>query len=151
MNNYPVFNALRDKELIELMRRIFFVFFVASFSLILVQCTSDEKVLQKKLNEIATNLNESVPVMLDQFTRFDGASVEAGNIFRYSYTVLNTENPDSLVGSALQSLKENIGAEFASNPDLLIFKKNNVTIEYVYNNETGTVIRSLLITPEDYQ
>ncbi len=100
---------------------------------------------------MATNLNESVPIMLDKYTLFEGASVTSDNKFRYLYTVLNTPNPDSLVENGLQSLKENIEKEFFSNPDLRIFKENNVVIEYVYNDENGRTIRSLQITPPDYQ
>ena len=133
------------------MRKIIFILSIVSLALFFTQCTSNEKALHKKLEEMAANLNESAPVMLDQYTRFEGASVTSDNMFRYSYTVLNTSNPDSLVGNGLQSLKENIGKEFSSNPDLRIFKENNVTIEYVYNDENGQIIRSLRITPEDYQ
>jgi hypothetical protein len=133
------------------MRKFIFILSIVSFSLFLVQCTSREKALNKKLEEMAFNLNESAPVMLDQYTRFEEASVTSENIFRYRYTVLNTSNPDSLVENGLQSLKENIGKEFSSNPDLRIFKENNVTIEYVYNNENGQTIRSVQITPEDYR
>ena len=100
---------------------------------------------------MAVNLNMSAPVMLDQYTRFEEASVIQGNIFRYRYTVLNTSNPDSLVENGLQSLKENIEKEFSSNPDLRIFKENNVTIEYVYNDENGRTIRSLQITSERFR
>ncbi|MDR2815425.1 MAG: hypothetical protein LBB62_01810 [Proteiniphilum sp.] len=132
------------------MRKIIFILSLVSLFLF-IQCTSNEKALNKKLEDMAINLNESAPVMLDRFTRFERASVTSGNIFRYSYTVLNTSNPDSLVRNGLQALKENIGKEFSSNPDLRIFKENNVTIEYVYNDENGRTIRSLQITPKDYQ
>lgn len=133
------------------MRKIVFVLSIVSFSLFFIQCNSNEKVLNKKLVEMALNLNESAPVMLDQYTRFEEASVTPQNIFRYRYTVLNTTNPDSLVENGLRSLRENIGREFSLNPDLRIFKENKVTIEYVYNDEEGRTIRSLQITPEDYQ
>lgn len=133
------------------MRKIIFILSIVFLSLSFIQCNSNEKALTKKLEEMAVNLNASAPVMLDQYTRFEEASVIQGNIFRYRYTVLNTSNPDSLVENGLQSLKENIGKEFSSNPDLRIFKENNVTIEYVYNDENGRTIRSLQITPKDYQ
>lgn len=133
------------------MREIVFILSIALLSLSFVQCNSNEKALNKKLAEMAVNLNESAPVMLDQYTRFEEALVMEGNKFRYRYTVLNTSNPDSLVEHGLESLKENIGKEFSSNPDLRIFKENNVTIEYVYNDENGRTIRSLQIVPEDYQ
>lgn len=133
------------------MRKLIVVLSIISLPLWLLQCTSNERALNKKLQEMATNLNESVPVMLDQYTRFEGASVTSDNKFRYQYTVLNTPNPDSLVENGLQSLKENIRKEFSLNPDLRIFKENNVVIEYVYNDENGRTIRSLQITPPDYQ
>lgn len=133
------------------MRKIIFVVSIVFFSLILIQCNSNDKALNKKLQEMAVNLNQSAPVMLDQFTRFEEASVTPGNIFCYRYTVLNTSNPDSLVENGLRLLKQNIGKEYSLNADLRIFKENNVTIEYVYNDENGRTIRSLQITPEDYQ
>ncbi|MDY9918356.1 hypothetical protein SAMN05216365_13627 [Porphyromonadaceae bacterium NLAE-zl-C104] len=133
------------------MRKLIVILSIVSLPLWLLQCTSNERALNKKLQEMATNLNESVPIMLDQYTRFEGASVTSDNKFRYQYTVLNTPNPDSLVENGLQSLKENIEKEFFSNPDLRIFKENNVVIEYVYNDENGRTIRSLQITPPDYQ
>lgn len=133
------------------MRKIALILSIIFISLFLVQCNSDRKALHQKLEEMAVNLNESAPVMLDQFTRFEKASVTSDNVFRYSYTVLNTTNPDSLVQRGLQALRENIGREFSLNPDLRIFKENKVTIEYIYNDEKGNTIRSLSITPEDYQ
>ena len=93
------------------MRKIIYTLSIVFFSLYLIGCTSPEKALNKKLQEMAIGLNESVPVMLDQYTRFEGASVMSGNIFQYRYTVLNTSNPDSLVKHGLQLLKENIGKE----------------------------------------
>ncbi|WP_298651322.1 hypothetical protein [uncultured Proteiniphilum sp.] len=133
------------------MRKIIFILCLVFLSLLLLRCVSDEKALHRKLEEMAANVNESAPLMLNRYTRFEGASVTSGNIFCYHYTVLNTSNPDSLVGDELQSLKENIRKKFSSHPDLRIFKKNNVTLEYVYNDESGRTIRSLRITPEDYQ
>lgn len=132
------------------MRKIIFILSILFSSLLFLQCTSNEKALNKKLEEMAANLNESAPVLLDQYTRFEKAVVTSENIFQYHYTVLNTSNPDSLVENGLRLLKENIGKEYALNADLRIFKENNVTIEYVYNNENGQIVRSLQIGPEDY-
>ena len=80
-------------------------FYILSLLLVLfVGCQSEERALYSKLTKMASELNESTPVMLDQYTRFDGASVLPGNIFQYQYTVLNTNNPDSLVQKGLESL-----------------------------------------------
>lgn len=133
------------------MRNTFSTLFMILSMVLMIQCTSEGRALNKMLNEMANDLNESVPVMLDQYTRFDGASVTPENIFRYHYTVLNTTNPDSLVANGLKSLKADIQMELSTNPQLQVFKQNNVVLEYVYMDEENRIIRSLQIHPEDYQ
>lgn len=133
------------------MREIFYLLSGAFLMILHLQCNSDEKALNKRLTRMAVELNESTPVMLDQYTRFDKASVVPGNMFQYQYTVLNTENPDSLVEIGLQSLRENIRNEFSTNPQLAVFKENNVVLEYVYKDKNDRTIRTLRIDPEEYQ
>ena len=133
------------------MRKIFYLLSGAFLMVLLLQCNSDEKGLNKRLTRMAAELNESTPVMLDQYARFDKASVVTGNMFQYQYTVLNTKNPDSLVDIGLQSLRENIRNEFSTNPQLAVFKENNVVLEYVYKDENNLTIRTLRIDPEEYQ
>jgi len=99
---------------------------------------------------MASELNESTPVMLDQFTRFDQASVTADNVFRYHYTVLHPNNPDSLLENRFQSLRENILTLLSTNADLRIFTENEVTMEYIYSDENHRIIRTIRINPEDY-
>lgn len=133
------------------MRKLVIILAVSLIGLFFAQCTSNQKALNKKLTEMAMNLNVSTPVMLDAHTRFERASVTPDNLFRYHYTITNTPDPDSLMNSALQQLQENIRTEFSSNPDLLIFKKNKVNVEYIYNDENNRNIRTIVITPQDYQ
>ena len=133
------------------MRKIFYLLSGAFLMVLLLQCNSDEKGLNKRLTRMAAELNESTPVMLDQYARFDKASVVTGNMFQYQYTVLNTKNPDSLVDIGLQSLRENIRNEFSTNPQLAVFKENNVVLVYVYKDENNLTIRTLRIDPEEYQ
>ena len=72
---------------------------------------------------MASTLNESTPVMLNNFTRFDDATVTEENVFQYNYTVLNIQNPDSLIKEVEISLIENIKHEFNTNPQLRFLKK----------------------------
>lgn len=125
------------------MRKSFLILSIVLSSILITQCDSDKKAIHKKLTEMALNLNESTPVMLDNFTRFDNATVTDENIFQYNYTVLNTQNPDSLIKEVESSLRDNIRQEFRTNPQLLFFKENNVSIEYVYNDENKKVIRRI--------
>lgn len=133
------------------MRNAFSKVIVVFISIFIIQCGSDEKAINKKLSQMADDLNVSAPVMLDQYTRFDFAEVDDDNVFRYNYTVLNSSNPDSLIQIVSANLKENIKREFSTNPQLLFFKENNVRLEYVYKDEGNQVVSLLHINPEDYQ
>lgn len=133
------------------MRNAFSKVIVVFISIFIIQCGSDEKAINKKLSQMAADLNDSAPVMLDQYTRFDFAEVDDDNVFRYNYTVLNSSNPDSLIQIVSANLKENIKREFSTNPQLLFFKENNVRLEYVYKDEGNQVVSLLHINPEDYQ
>ncbi|HLW09019.1 MAG TPA: hypothetical protein VKX35_01355 [Fermentimonas sp.] len=133
------------------MKRTLLLFSIFIISLLLIQCNSEKKAIHKTLTEMATELNESTPVMLDQYTRFDQASVTNENIFQYIYTILNSTNPDSLIGVVESSVRANIKREFSVNPQLMFFKENNVSVEYVYNDENSKVIKTIRIDSSDYQ
>ncbi|MBK5195281.1 MAG: hypothetical protein JJE08_04500 [Proteiniphilum sp.] len=100
---------------------------------------------------MAAELNESAPVSLDQYTRFEEASVTTDNVFRYHYRVMNINNPDSLLENRVEELMKSIKTMFSTNADLRIFTENDVVIEYIYTDENNSNIRTITINPEDYQ
>ncbi len=127
--------------------RTILVFFLC---VLVIGCKSQNKEINKILNETALDINISTPVMIDNNTLFDGATVSADNVFTYNYTVLNTSNPDSLIKEVESVLKEKIKQEYATNPQLAFFKQNNVVVEYVYNDENGQIISVFRLNPDDY-
>jgi hypothetical protein len=133
------------------MKKSLLILSIVFSSILITQCDSDKKAINKKLTEMASNLNESAPVMLDDFTRFNNATVTSDNVFQYNYTVLNTQNPDSLIKEVESSLIKNIKLEFNTNPQLLFFKENNISIDYVYNDENNQVIRRIQIDSSNYK
>ena len=133
------------------MKKSLLILSIVFSSILITQCDSDKKAINKKLTEMASNLNESAPVMLDDFTRFDKATVTNDNVFQYNYTVLNTQNPDSLIKVVENSLIKNIKLEFNTNPQLIFFKENNISIDYVYNDENSKIIRRIQIDSSNYK
>ncbi|MDD3789608.1 MAG: hypothetical protein PHO94_13075 [Petrimonas sp.] len=130
---------------------IFTALFFFLFSLFLVQCTSGDKALHKQLNQMAVDLNISTPVMLDQYTRFDSAAVSENNEFQYYYTIMNTNSPDSLISAMEQTMEKNIHTAVMNNPDLRIFRDNDITLQYFYRNADAAIIHSIIVTPDKYK
>jgi hypothetical protein len=135
------------------MKRLLLIFFNISLVCLIVfgGCTSKNKELNHKLNEMASNLNVSTPVMLDRFTRFDSASVTKDNEFCYYYTILNTTNADSLFKELGQGISEKIRSQVASSPDLRIFRENDVTLRYFYRDSLQNVVHDITVTPDQYK
>lgn len=133
------------------MPRRLYLLILISCSLLILQCERDERALHRKLSEMAVGLNESAPVMLDRYTRFDEASVTSENVFRYHYTVMHSDNPDSLLEKRREMLMKHIKTMFNENADLRIFTENSVVIEYIYRDTQKKELRSIRVNPEDYQ
>ncbi len=133
------------------MRKTAHILLIILSLLLLLQCKPKGKALNKQLNRMALEVNESAPVMLNSFIRLEGASVLEDNVFQYRYTVLNTGNPDSLVQSGLPLLRETIRSEYGANPRLRVFKENNVVVEYMFMSEENLTIHSLRMNPEEYK
>jgi thiamine biosynthesis lipoprotein ApbE len=135
------------------MKRLVSVFSLISLACVIafLGCTSKNRELNHKLNEMATNLNGSTPVMLDRFTRFDSASVTKDNEFCYYYTILNTTNADSLFSELKQTISENIRSQVASSPDLRIFRDNDVTLRYFYRDSLQNIVHDITVTPAQYK
>ena len=135
------------------MKRLLLLFSLVSLPYLISfwGCTSKNRELNRQLNEMASNLNSSTPVMLDRFTRFDSASVTKDNEFCYYYTILNTTNADSLFSELKQTISENIRSQVASSPDLRIFRDNDVTLRYFYRDSLQNVVHDITITPDQYK
>ena len=100
---------------------------------------------------MAENLNQSAPAQLDEHTIFLGAEVTDENVFQYRYQIVNTPNPQAMMQAVEDQTKNNIKEAFRINPDLRIFTKNNVNIDYIYTDSSGNVLKTINITPKDYK
>lgn len=100
---------------------------------------------------MAVNLSASAPVMLDPYTRFDGAKVTDKNVFQYHYTIMNTPDPEKMVNDMMITMESEMKGQFKIDPSLRIFTENGVTIEYIYKNSEDIEIKIITITPKDYK
>ncbi|MEA5081211.1 MAG: hypothetical protein VB024_06255 [Dysgonamonadaceae bacterium] len=99
---------------------------------------------------MADNLNVSTPLILNQNMQLDSAVVSADNVFIYYYTIINAEKPVALMDSLEVELNSSIKKSFKIDERLRVFKENKVTIKYIYSDSTGSSVRTIKVTPEDY-
>ncbi|MFR9164926.1 MAG: hypothetical protein ACLVKO_01395 [Dysgonomonas sp.] len=122
---------------------------VLFISLLFVQCNSKDKATDKMLAETVKMMNERCPMNVDALTRLDSCASEKGKKIKYYYTILN----DSLFD--VEQFKEigvpNIKETLKTNPQMEIFRQNDVSITYQYSSLNGKVLYSLELAPSDYK
>ncbi|NLA62588.1 MAG: hypothetical protein GX857_05100, partial [Bacteroidales bacterium] len=106
--------------------------FAIAISLLLIQCNSDKKKLNRELTKIAAEWNRSTPVALEAHTRFDSVGVTPDNVFQYYYTITNIDNPQELIASYKNEMLEKMDKMYATDRSLQFFVENGVTMEYIY-------------------
>lgn len=121
-------------------------------SLLFVQCTGNsDKRLHKELVRRAAELNQSTPVALDQYTRFDSVGVSNDNVFQYYYTITNINNPHQLITFQKEEMMQQMDKMYATDRALQFFVNNSVTMEYIYRDTEQNVIELITIETEKYK
>ena len=101
--------------------------------------------------EAANGLNESCPIMVDSETRLDNAVVLPGNIFQYNYTLVNSEKYEVNIPEMENYLEPLLVNNVKTNPDLKIYRDNNVTMTYYYKDRFGESLMKISVTPDKYK
>lgn len=125
--------------------------FAITMSLLLLQCTSDKKELNRELSRIAAEWNRSTPVALEKHTRFDSVGVTPENVFQYYYTITNINNPQRLIASYKNEMLEKMDKMYATDRSLQFFVENGVTMEYIYRDTLKNVIDVITIETDKYK
>lgn len=128
-----------------------YIFTIAAM-LLFIGCTNNnDKRLHKELVRRATDLNQSAPYALDEYTRFDSVGVSADNVYRYYYTITNTDNPHKLMAFQKEDIVEMMDKMYATDRSLQFFVMNNVSMEYIYRDTMQNVVETIIIDTKKYR
>lgn len=103
------------------------------------------------LQQAATEVNKSCPMMVDQETRLDGAEALPGNVFQYNYTLINMMAEGVNVEGIKEILEPQITRQVVKNEQLKVFRDREVTMAYRYHDKTGAFLFDIQVGPEKYQ
>ena len=89
--------------------------------------------------------------MVDSETRLDNAIALPENTFQYNYTLVNMNKENMNVSEAEDFLQPNILNSIKTNPDLKVFRDNNVIMVYNYKDSNGNHLFKLIFEPSQYK
>lgn len=104
-----------------------------------------------ELMSVASEINESLPIMLDKETRLDATVTLPENVFQYNYTLVNMEKSTTDIEYLKSSIEPNVINNAKTNPDMAMLREYKVTFSYYYKDRNGVFLFKVLIGPEDYE
>ena len=100
---------------------------------------------------MASEINKTCPIMVDNATRLDNAIALPDNVFQYNYTLVDMIR-DSVNIEELKGFVEPTIINFVrTNPDMETIRKNDVIIKYYYKDKAGNYLFTITVTPEQYK
>ena len=99
----------------------------------------------------AEKMNEMCPMMADKDTRMDNVVLLSNSRVLYNYTLINnlvSDFTDEYLDNEFATILVN---RVKTNPGLSLWRENNVTFIYHYEDRKGVTIRQYVIRPENYK
>ena len=106
--------------------------------------------IETELKSTSQQMNRGCPVMVDKETRLDATAGGPGNMFTYSFTLVNYEVQDINVPALRETMRPHLVDMVKSNPAMTLFRSNRVTLVYKYRDKRGRPIMDIALRPQDY-
>ena len=104
----------------------------------------------KQMVQAAQEINKSCPIMVDEETRLDSASVFSDNTLQYNYTLINWTKDSIDLESFESYMQPVILNNVKTSSDMKIYRDNKTSIAYSYNDMNGEFVSKILITADQY-
>ncbi len=116
------------------------------FNLFVVQ----PKSVEKQLKSVAQNLNVKCPITLDQVAKLDSVGSISNKNFIFYQSLYRLHKGEINFDSVNQNIRPKLIKDIKNNPNFKAFKKNNITIDYIFHDMYGEFINKLSFKPEVY-
>lgn len=136
----------RNKKILSL------IFGVLAFLFIFyrIQKNTAENIVIE-LNQTVEELNKITPLKIDEFTRLDSVSSFKRKSLTYYYTLLQVNKSEVNIDSIKNYFKPNIIKSVKNSNELKVYKKNNISMNYLYYDLNGEFITAIEVNPELYK
>lgn len=129
------------------------IIYVAIISFLLINlmgCTPKNEATEKFLKLTVLEVNKKCPQMVDEITRLDSTNTK-GTTLNYYYTLLNVNKDMGDFSKVKEQLSSQIVSLVKTNPQMKVFRDNNVTLGYIYRDKDINPLFEIKVTPERYK
>lgn len=107
--------------------------------------------IETELKSTSQQMNRGCPVMVDKETRLDNTAGGPGNMFTYTFTLVNYGVEEINIQALRETIRPHLVNMVRTNPSMNLFRTNGVTIVYKYRDKLGRPLLDIALRPQDYQ
>jgi hypothetical protein len=101
------------------------------------------------LAKLSAQMNENLPMVVDNETRLDSVSAVPGRHFIYHYTLLTLSRADVDPDDFHKTIKPRLKSRLCGSAEMQNFLKNGVTISYLYKSKDGQPVGGAKLAPSE--
>tara|TARA_Y100001980_G_C14466208_1_gene247213 strand:- start:85 stop:477 length:393 start_codon:yes stop_codon:yes gene_type:complete len=129
------------------MKKTFFLIFILT-NCNLINAPED---FQSVLTITSQKINQKCPMVVDKNTQLDNTVVLSNKKIQYNYTLINNLAEDFDNDYLNNEFTPSLILQVKTNPGLKLFRDNDVTFSYYYQDKNGKFVLNTIITPEMYK
>ncbi len=103
--------------------------------------------VHQALTELANQLNSSLPMRVDENTRWDSTMALPGRVLLYSYTIIGVSPEDFDRRGFESELHGVMTRNYETSPDMEVFRDARVTLVFNYRFENGQFAARVEVKP----
>ncbi len=101
-----------------------------------------DRMTQEELVELCEEMTKDCPKIVAENVRLDRVSAGQDKSMTYTYTMLKVD-PNALIEENLNNMKEQLLKHYKTSKDFALFRKNHVSVTFVYNDVEGKELLSV--------
>ncbi len=113
--------------------------------------TRESVPIDKHLAVAASELNKTLPMMVDASTRLDNVLALPDRVMVYNYTAVKIEIVQADSNTFKDNLRPKLINIIKTTPEMKFFRDEDVTFVYLYRREDGSYLFSVIVDPSQYK
>ena len=107
--------------------------------------------IDKQLSEIASEMNKTCPMNVDENTTLKNVVALPNKTVQYNYILVGITKAEVKIDTVKKYVFPGILQNVKTNPGMKLFRDNKVTLNYYYSDKNGEFVTEYIVKPEMYE
>ncbi|MBF7091162.1 hypothetical protein IUY40_06385 [Flavobacterium sp. ALJ2] len=107
--------------------------------------------VKNEVKELVAKYNKNCPLAIQEGIRLDSVSLHQDRVVQYNLTLLNVEKETADVAVIHEEIEKSLLSTAKANSGLKVFRENDFTLVYSYNDKKKVFLFKVTIIPSQYK